>query len=96
MAEADNYKAARKLWYGPAKLGSVQLKFEDFCARYKKIGLKDCKISKASKGKAGFWTVRVDFEEGGKKKYVCFGLKIVDGECTGDTGGRTMIWRGEA
>jgi len=32
LVEADNYKAARKLWYGPAKLGSVQLKFEDFCA----------------------------------------------------------------
>lgn len=53
---------------------------EAWCARFKKIGLENCEISKARKGKAGFWHVEVDFEEGGEKKHVFFYFKIVDGE----------------
>ncbi|TWU06882.1 hypothetical protein CA54_52840 [Symmachiella macrocystis] len=81
FAEAENYESARELWYGPAKLDvTVQTEFEDYCARYKKIGLKKFKISWARRGKAGFWMVRIDFEEGGEKIHQFFALKIVDGE----------------
>ena len=80
LCEAEKYEAARKLWYGPAMLpASVQRKFEDFCARYKRIGLKNCKILKAHKDK-GVWRVHIHFEEEGKKKSVFFDLEIVDGE----------------
>jgi hypothetical protein len=80
LVEADNYEAARKLWYGPVMLGSVQRTFEDYCARYKKIRFMSYTISKARKGKGDFWMVRVDFDERGKQKHQFFGLKIVDGE----------------
>ncbi|TWU07223.1 hypothetical protein CA54_56280 [Symmachiella macrocystis] len=80
LVEADNYDAARKLFYGPSKRIGEPRTFEEFCAGYKRIDPPKCKISMARKGKSGFWTVRVDFEEEANQTYVFFGLKIVDGE----------------
>jgi len=80
LVKADNYEAARKLWYGDSKRISGPVKFEDFCARYKKIDLNNCKISKAQRGKSGFSMVDVDWEESGKEKHSHLGLKIVGGE----------------
>ena len=56
------------------------MKFEDYCARFKTIGLKNCKIHGASRGKAGYWSVWVDFEEDGEKRHYFFYFKIVGGE----------------
>jgi len=78
-AEAGNYEPARKLWYGPSERLSP-MKFEDYCERFKTIGLKNCKINGAGRGKSGYWTVRIDWEEGGEKKHYFQYLKIVDGE----------------
>ncbi|QDU45539.1 hypothetical protein Mal52_40330 [Symmachiella dynata] len=80
LVAADNYDAARKLFYGPSNRIGAPRTFEEFCVGYKRIDPQKCKISRAHKGKSGFWTVRVDFEEEAEKTYVFFGLKIVDGE----------------
>ena len=80
LVKADDYEAARKLWYGESMVITGPEKFEDFCSRYKKIDLNNCNISKARKGKSGFSMVYVDWEENGKKKSAFFGLKIVDDE----------------
>ncbi len=80
LVKAEDYEAARNLWYGASKLIATQEKFEDFCSRYKNIDLDKCQISKAGRGKSGFSIVDVDWEENGQKKHTNFGLKIIDGK----------------
>lgn len=80
LVKADDYEAARKLWYGESKQIAGFGQFEVFCARYKQMDPNNCKISRAKKGKAGFSMVRIDWEENGTEKHVFFGLKIIDGE----------------
>jgi len=80
LVKADDYEAARKSWYGDSKRISGPVKFEEYCAPYKRIDLNNCEISKAQRGKSGFSIVHVDWEESGKKKHYLFGLKIVGGE----------------
>jgi hypothetical protein len=91
LVQAEDYEAARRLWYGesmlvfePSDPGNKKIdlrtKFKDFCAYYTHIDLENAKISKAYRGKSGFSMVEVDWQEGGMKKHDQFGLKIVDGE----------------
>ena len=79
LVQAEDYKAARDLWYGPSKRITGPMRFEKFCARYKNIDLSNCTISEARRGKAGFWMVDVDWRESGQNKHDHFGLKIVHG-----------------
>ncbi len=93
LCEAEDHAAAAKLYCGPS--GRATPTIQDFCERYKKIGLKNCEISSASRGKAGYWTVQIDFEEDGEKRHYFFYFKIVDGEWYGDTRGRERKKRGQ-
>jgi hypothetical protein len=80
LVQAKDYPAAERLWYGPSQRIDAPIKFEDFSAYFMHIDLATASISKARKGKSGFWMVNLDWTEGGKKKHYSFGLKIVDGE----------------
>lgn len=91
LVQAEDYQAARGLWYGESKLVfqpsnpkgkkvDLRTKFKDFCAQYRQIDLENVRISKARRGKSGFSMVDVDWQEGGEQKHDQFGLKIIDGE----------------
>ena len=80
FVEAENNEAARQQWCGPLEKNELPRPFEAFCTRYKKIGLKNFKLSWANKSKSGDWTVRVDFEEGGEQKHHFFYFMLDDGE----------------
>jgi hypothetical protein len=91
LVQAKDYEAAERLWYGESQLvfqpsdtkeRAIDLrdKFEDFCAYFMQIDLATASISKARKGKSGFWMVSIDWTEGGEKRHYSFGLKIVEGE----------------
>lgn len=79
LCEAEDYVAGKKLFYGPSERVTPRT-FEDFCVRYRKIGLENCKIHGAVKGKADYWHVEVDFEEGGKRQHMFFYFTKVNGE----------------
>ncbi|NQU20591.1 MAG: hypothetical protein HQ567_04860 [Candidatus Nealsonbacteria bacterium] len=85
LVKADDYEAAKELWFGQSKRvsgGPIEfpIEFEEFCARFKHIDLNNCVISKAHRGKSGFSMVYIDWEESGEKKHYSFGLKIFGGD----------------
>ena len=78
--EAKNYEAAKNLWYGNSKRITGPADFEKFCLRYSTIDLNNCNISRAMRGKSGFYMVHIDWEHGIEMQHSSLGLKIVDGE----------------
>lgn len=79
---------AKELWYGRSKLisklddGTIHdgtIPFEEFCKNFRNINLNECKITKASKGKSGFFMIYIYWHENGQKKQYSFGLKLVEG-----------------
>jgi hypothetical protein len=80
LVQAKDYPSAERLWYGPSQRMEFTIKFEDYCANFMNVDLNTASISKARKGKSGFWMVNIDWTEGDEKKHNSFGLKVIDGE----------------
>ncbi|MHB1034149.1 MAG: hypothetical protein ACYC35_04870 [Pirellulales bacterium] len=91
LAQAEDYRGAQRLWYGESMLVfkpsdpqdekvDLRMAFRAFCEQYRRIDLDSAAISKAYRGKSGFFMVDVDWREGGAKKHDQFGIKIVNGE----------------
>ena len=79
LVQADDYEAARDLWYGSSKRLTGPMRFENFCERFEGVDLDNCKTQTAP-GKGDSWMVTIHWKENGDKKQYLLGLKIVDGE----------------